>query len=172
MEKKSFVLTGYVQRGTCNCGCITHNTFWQDGGFGGSSHLASLHQGIEKHLDKLSKAGPGESGKSHDVKVTITIESLGEHDHRILRRNSFSGLGSRDNEELREKILEPAIPENEVELKGSEEFRRDGKRFTHEVPVDYIQDIHDRILLIQRTGDMAKLEDLRVGLQESINAWE
>jgi hypothetical protein len=159
MSKKSFVMTGYVQRSTCNCGCITHNCFWKDGGFGGDSHLASLHQGIEKYCDELSGAGPGKQGIPHDVKITITIESLGEHDHRILRRGAFSGLGLDDNQELKEKITEPATAENATELKGSDEF----------APVklenSFMRDIHDRLLLVQRTGDMAKLEDLRQAVE-------
>jgi hypothetical protein len=171
MRKKSFVLTGHVERSTCNCGCITNNTFWQDGGFGGSNYLSHLHSGIEKFLDELSEAGPGETGKECDVKVTVTIEELGPHNHRILTRNSFSGLGYEDNIELKKKILEPAVPENAVELNGKDEFgdrTKIRKKMTREISESYLQDIHDRLLLIQRTGNKEKLEELRQSIETAL----
>ena len=168
-EKKSFVLTGYVERSTCNCGCVTHNCFWQDGGFGGSAHLASLHHNIEKYLDELSGAGPGKQGNPADAKVTITIEPLGEHDHRILNRHEFSGLGMDDQRELNDGITAPAEPEEVVELKGDDQYNKDYPKHDRTVGVNYLQDIHDRLLLVERGGDMAKLADLRESLQDIID---
>jgi hypothetical protein len=174
MKKKSFVMTGYVHRSTCNCGCVSNNCFWQDGGFGGSSHLSHLHRGIETFLDELSGAGPGENGKSTDVKVTVTIEELGDHDHRLVNRNSFSGLGYEDNAELRQDILKVEEPETVTVLKGEEEFGSKKERrkrvdaLNRELPVGYLQDIHDRLLLVRRTGDTSKLDDLMESMQRVI----
>jgi hypothetical protein len=162
MRKKSFVMTGHVSRNTCNCGCVSSNTFWQEGGFGGSSHLSHLHADIEKFLDELSGAEPGKNGNSCDVKVTVTVEELGLFDHRILHRNSFSGLGYEDNIELKKKILEPSAPEDPILLYGEDEFgTTNARQAEYEIKYDLLQDIHDRILLVQRTGDTAKLEELR-----------
>lgn len=175
MKKKSFVMTGYVERSTCNCGCVSNNCFWQDGGVGGSSHLSHLHRGIEKFLDELSGAGPGKRGNPCDVKVTVTIEELGEHDHRIVNRNSFSGLGYEDNRELQDNILKVEEPENEITLKGAEQFgtkKESDKRVTNltrEISAAYLQDIHDRLLLIKRSKDLSKLNDLMDTIQEVVD---
>jgi hypothetical protein len=174
MRKKSFVMTGYVERSTCNCGCISNNAFWQDGGFGGSSHLSHLHRGIEQFLDELSDAKEGENGKPCDVKVTVTIEELGEHDHRLVNRNSFSGLGYKDNRELKEDILKPSEPTTETGLKGDEEFgdkktrKKRADDLHRELPTVYIQDIHDRLLLAKRSGDISKLDDIMDDLKKIV----
>lgn len=176
--KKSFVMTGYVNRGTCNCGCISSNTFWQDGGFGGSAHLSHLHRDIEKYLDELSGAGPGGQGKSHDVKVTVTIESLGEHEHRLVIRNAFSGLGMDDNYELKKDILKVEEPTEVTVLKGGEqfgtkeEFSKRVKNLNKELSVSYLQDIHDAMLLARKTGDVSKLDEAMKSLQRSIDKEE
>lgn len=171
-DKKSFVLTGYVQRSTCNCGCMSDNAFWQDRGFGGSYHLAKLHSGIEKFCDELSGAGPGGQGKACDVKVTITIEKLGDHDHRLVNRGSFSGGGMEINQKLRAEILKPAEAENPEELDGAEVFKiakERGKDLHKQVPTSYLQDMHDQMLLAKRTNDFSLLEELMEELQDYIN---
>jgi hypothetical protein len=171
LSKKSFVMTGYVQRSTCNCGCISNNVFWQDGGIGGSSYLSHLHRGIEKHLDELSGAKEGETGKACDIKVTVTIEELGKHDHRIVNRHSFSGLGCKDNKDLKEKILEEGKVEEETNLNGEEEFgdqktrQARVKKLFRELSVAYLQDMHDKLLLAKRTEDWSKLDELMDSIQ-------
>lgn len=173
--KKSFVMTGYVQRNTCNCGCVSSNTFWQDNGFGGSSHLSHLHAGIAKFLDELSGAGPGEQGKPHDVKVTVTIESLDGQDHRVLNRHSFSGLGYEDNIELKRGILAVEEPVEVSVLNGADalndaqELREAVSNLNRTISVDYLQDMHDRMLLARRSSDFSKLDDLMVELQRIVN---
>lgn len=168
-------MTGYVERSTCNCGCISNNCFWQDGGFGGSSHLSHLHRGIEKFLDELSGAQPGGRGNPCDVKVTVTIEELGPHDHRLVNRGVFSGLGYEDNIELRKDILKEEESEVVTTLRGEEEFGTEKEKrarvdnLNRNLPTAYIQDIHDRLLLVQRTGDLAKLEELTDSLQRLID---
>jgi hypothetical protein len=163
--KKSFVMTGFVRRSTCNCGCCTDNYFHQDGGFGGTAYLAMLHPEIEKFMDELSGARAGGHGDPCDVKVTITIETLGTHNHQILNRREFTGFGFGDNEELKKKIMEPSEPVNETVLEGDVEFKRDASR---EVSATLLQDIHDRLLLVERTNDVTKLQDVMVELRRII----
>lgn len=160
-------MTGYVQRTTCNCGCVSNNCFWQDGGTGGTNHLSHLHNGIGRFLDELSGAGPGGTGKGCDVKVTVTIEKLEAHDHRIVNRRSFSGLGYSDNMELKEAILQESIPTDTAPLAGADEYS-----ITAPVDValniDYLQDMHDKLLLVRRTGNVAKLDQLMQSLSQLI----
>lgn len=178
LKKKSFVMTGYVQRSTCNCGCVSNNAFWQDGGFGGSSYLSHLHKGIEKHLDELSGAKEGENGKACDIKVTVTIEELDKHNHRIIKRNSFSGLGYEDNQKLKNKILEEGNVQEETILSGEEqfgtkaEFSKRVENLTRNLSVEYLQDIHDKLLLMKRSGDLTHLDDLMSCLQQTIKREE
>jgi len=68
--KKMFVLTGYVQQHTCNCGCVSHNTFWQDHGFGGTAHLAGL-----QYCDQLSGAKDGCQGTPVDRSMRALQEA-------------------------------------------------------------------------------------------------
>lgn len=170
--KKLFVMTGYVQRNTCNCGCVSNNAFWQDGGFGGSNHLSHLHHGIAKFLDELSGAGEGQNGEPHDVKVTVTIESLGRHEHRVMNRRAFSGLGAEDNRELREIISRPddAPAEEPTVLEGKDEYAfTERKSVERKLPVVFLEDMHDRLLLVQRSGDLSKLDELMASLEHVIN---
>lgn len=168
--KKSFVMTGYVQRSTCNCGCVSNNAFWQDGGFGGSTHLSHLHREIAKHLDELSGAGEGKNGEPHDVKVTVTIESLGRHEHRAMNRRVFSGLGAADSRELQELITQPEESAEAMVLDGKDRFGSQDKARARErqVPVVFLEDVHDRLLLVQRTGDLSKLDELMESLAHII----
>lgn len=161
--KKSFVMTGYVQRSTCSCGCVSNNAFWQDGGFGGSTHLSHLHREIAKYLDELSGAGEGKNGEPHDVKVTVTIESLGRHEHRVMNRRVFSGLGAEDNRELQELISRPQESTEALVLDGDKARARE-----RQVPVVFLEDVHDRLLLVQRTGDLSKLDELMESLAHII----
>jgi hypothetical protein len=134
MEKKSFVLTGYVQRNTCACGCITSNCFHLDGGFGGAPNLAKLHPAIERYLDELSGAGPQGSGKAFDVKVTVTIEPLGAHDHHAVNKHSFHGDELEEHVRLMERLLAPSEPsESPVELKGEDEMGPEHVEFLRKI---------------------------------------
>lgn len=172
--KKSFVMTGYVQRSTCNCGCVSNNAFWQDGGFGGSTHLSHLHREIAKFLDELSGAGEGKNGEAHDVKVTVTIQSLGPHEHRVVSRRSFSGLGLEDNEDLKKLINRPEGTPDLVVLAGADQFGSEAERkealvsAERTLSVAFLQDVHDRLLLVQRTGDLSKLGGLMESLASTI----
>jgi hypothetical protein len=174
MEKKSFVMTGYVERSTCNCGCISNNCFWQDGGFGGSNYLSHLHRDIERYLDELSGAGHGERGEPCDVKVTVTIEKLGKHDHRLMNRRSFSGLGFQDNSELKKQIVKVEEPTETIVLNGDNEFgtyeerKNRVKNMRRELAVTFLQDMHDKLLLVQRSGDFSKLDELMESLTQVI----
>ena len=123
-DKQSFVLTGYVQRSTCGCGECSGNYFHIDGEGWGSIHLGKLHHGLEKYLDELSGAGDKGQGKAFDIKVTITVEPLGAHEHKELHRHTFSGEEYEKHLELEAKILSPSEPTDKpTELLSEDPFK-------------------------------------------------